>query len=77
MSGPEAVHQFMSESDDGLVERPVLLVVQEGDEAGVLGWSAGPAHCGQSRGSIMEISAKRKIRAEALWHLMGGRSSKL
>ena len=57
--GSEAVSYLLGEIDDGLVERNVLLVVEECDEAGVLVRCAGSSCSRQSGGAIRKISRKQ------------------
>ena len=52
---PETVSQLVCESDDGLVERASLLVVEERDEARVLPRAAGSSRLRQTSRVIVEI----------------------
>ena len=58
MVGPEAVPELMGQGQDGLIDCPLLAVVQESHEARVLTRPAQGPQAGQARGAVMKIPAK-------------------
>ena len=52
----EAVSELVGQGEDGLVDWPLLAIVQQRDEPGVLTRPTQGSQAGQARGAVVEIS---------------------
>ena len=59
MVSSEAVSELVGQCQDGLVDRPLLAIIQQRDEPGVLARPTQGPQARQARGAVMEIPAEQ------------------
>ncbi len=57
----EAVSELMSQGEDGLVDRPLLAIIQQSDEPRVLPRPTQGPQAGQAGGAVVEIPGKQNL----------------
>ena len=59
MVGSEAVSELVGQGEDGLVDRPLLAIIQQSDEPRVLPRPTQGPQAGQARGAVVEIPGEQ------------------